>query len=132
MYHIDCAGLEVEPEEEEWACPKCMYEAEALYFGIDVEVILDGDGREHVVEAGDASRHSPIIYVSRHMRVHNRSNRLELAFELTSLPSYNVEVHWAREVPDLDVVRVAAVARYEEFQLERYGPRWAEAFPGGL
>ena len=109
-----------------------MYEAEAFYFGMEVELVTNVDGEPVAVEVGDASRLAPVVYVSRHVRMHNQSNRMEVAYELTSLPSYEAELHWASTIPSLSEVQKAAVNRYEDFQLQQYGPRWAETYPGGL
>jgi hypothetical protein len=54
------------------------------------------DGVVVEVEEGDASRPEPTVYVSRHLRLRNNSNRFELAYELTKLPNLHTDWKWVR------------------------------------
>jgi hypothetical protein len=127
--HLECAGLNQIPEGD-WACSLCVYEAESERFGLRVRTVIR-DGVEVEVEEGDASRLEPTVYVSRHFRLRNNSNRLELVYELTTLPDYQVDWKWVHEIDNLSAAQQGAIERYDQHQQRRYGRRWAEAFAIG-
>jgi hypothetical protein len=114
----------------DWACSLCVYEAESERFGLRVCTVVR-DGVEVEVEEGDASRLEPTVYVSRHFRLRNNSNRLELVYELTTLPDYQVDWKWVHEIDNLSAAQQGAIERYDQHQQRRYGRRWAEAFAIG-